>query len=804
MSQLKNLVIVESPAKAKTIEKYLGEGFVVKSSMGHIRDLKDGNDAVDIKKNFEPHYEISDGKQQLVKELSDLARKAETVWLASDDDREGESISWHLKEALKLPEEKVKRIVFREITKAAILKAVENPRKIDDDLVNAQQARRVLDRLVGYEISPILWRKIKGGLSAGRVQSVAVRLVVEREKEIEKFNAEATFRTHGHFRTSAGKLLVGELNKEFSLEEDVRKLLEESSSARFMVSKKEVKEGKRTPAPPFTTSTLQQEASRKLNFSVTRTMSLAQKLYESGKISYMRTDSTNMSEEALNGASAAIRTGFGDQYAQRRVYKTKSDNAQEAHEAIRPTDFRLESAGNDKDEQRLYELIWKRAIASQMSDAIIEKTTITIKAETGTLSAENNQLHYQAVGEVVKFDGFLTLYTESNDQEDENPDEDGKQKLLPLVEVGDALSLAEIRSRQRYSRPKARYTEASLVKELEEKGIGRPSTYAPTVSTIEKRDYVVKEWRDGKPRPYIELILKDGVITRNAKTEMAGAEKGKLFPTDMGRIVTEYLNQNFVQVMDYDFTRKVEEEFDTIARGKMGWQEMIGNFYNPFKVIVDKILGDPSSPRPNTDRILGKDPKTGLTVLTRMGQYGPLAQLGSKEESPKPAYASLRKDQRIDSITLEEALALFDLPRLVGEFEGLPMQANNGRFGPYIKHGSLFASLKKGMDPYTITAEEAIQLIIDKRQADIDKVLKTFPENPEVRILKGRWGPFLGIGKESYKLAKGVEINSLSLDECLAIAEAQDAANPKKKKAAKKPAARKAPAKKAASSRAKK
>ena len=797
MSQVKNLVIVESPAKAKTIEKYLGDGFLVKSSMGHIRDLVDGNHAVDIKNNFEPHYEITEGKEQLVKELSELSRKAETVWLATDDDREGESISWHLKEALNIPDSKVKRIVFREITKSAILKAVDSPRSIDEDLVNAQQARRVLDRIVGYELSPVLWKKIKGGLSAGRVQSVAVRLVVEREKEIEKFQSEARFKTIGFFRSAAGKPLSGELNKEFLLENEVHAFLEDSKDCTFRVISKEVKEAKRSPSAPFTTSTLQQEASRKLGMSVSRTMSLAQKLYEAGFISYMRTDSTNLSADALNGAAAAIESEFGPKYAQRRIFKTKNQSAQEAHEAIRPTDFRLKSAGKDSDEKRLYELIWKRAIASQMADALLEKTSISIKAEGNRVPADNEKLRYQASGEVIKFDGFLTVYLEGNDQEEDSNQEEGKEKMLPYVETGEILRLDEIQSRQRYSRPPARFTEATLVKELEERGIGRPSTYAPTVSTIEKRDYVVKEWRDGKPRPYRELILKNGLISANSRQEIAGAEKGKLFPTDMGRIVTDFLNKQFVQVMDYGFTRAVEEEFDQIARGKMGWREMIKAFYNPFHQAVE---GTGDLERPSSERILGKDPATGLTVLTRLGQYGPIAQLGTREENAKPAYASLRKDQRIDSISLEEALALFDLPRLVGEFEGLPMQANNGRFGPYIKHGSLFASLKKGMDPYTIDAETAIQLIKDKRQADIDKVLKTFPENPEVRILKGRWGPFLGIGKASFKLPKGAEIDKISLQECLEIADSQGgtgkSAGKGKKAAPKKASAGKAAGKK--------
>lgn len=769
----RNLVIVESPAKAKTIEGYLGKDFTVKSSMGHVRDLVKGDKAIDIAHNFEPRYEITEGKHQLIKELSDLSKKAETVWLATDDDREGESISWHLKEALDIDDHKIKRIVFREITKKAILSAIENPRTIDIDLVNAQQARRVLDRLVGFEISPVLWKKIKPGLSAGRVQSVAVRLVVEREREIEKFNAEATFRTQGFFKTAAGKTLQADLNKDYKEETDVQALMQASAGAGFSVSNKEVKPGKRSPAPPFTTSTLQQEASRKLGFSVTRTMVLAQKLYEAGKISYMRTDSTSLSEDALQAASAQIRSEYGDRYAQRRQFKTKSESAQEAHEAIRPTDFRAQQVSGDRDEQRLYELIWKRAIASQMADAELERTIISIKASGSAYANLNGgeKLQFQATGEVIKFDGFLKVYMESTDNEDDK--EGDEERLLPFVEIGENLNLDQIKSRQRFTKPEPRYTEASLVKKLEEMGIGRPSTYAPTVSTIEKREYVVKEWRDGKTREYIELVLKAGQISRNVKTEVFGAEKAKLFPTDMGLIVNDFLTQYFKQIVDYDFTAKVEKEFDTIAHGSLKWQEMIDRFYNPFHQTVESTASIERK-EVNTGREIGMDPKTGKKVTARLGRFGPYVQIGEQEEGgPKPAYASLKKDQRIETIRLEEALALFDLPREVGEYEGKTMVVNNGRFGPYVKLGSDFFSLQKGMDPYTIDTETAIGLIEAKRKADIEKVIKVFEERPDVKVLKGRWGPYIAVGKENVKIPKGTEPGDLSLEDCLTLAASQ-------------------------------
>jgi len=779
----RNLVIVESPAKAKTIEGYLGKDFTVKSSMGHIRDLVKGDKAIDIEHNFLPHYEVSEGKHQLVKELTELSKKSDVVWLATDDDREGESISWHLKEALDIDDSKIKRIVFREITKKAILKAIENPRKIDVDLVNAQQARRVLDRLVGFEISPVLWRKIKPGLSAGRVQSVAVRLVAEREREIEKFNSEPVFKTQGFFKTKAGKTLQTDLNKDYKEEQDIVSLMEASKSASFKVANKEIKPAKRSPAAPFTTSTLQQEASRKLSFSVTRTMILAQKLYEAGKISYMRTDSTMLSDDALTAAAGQIKSEFGDRYAQRRQFKTKSESAQEAHEAIRPTDFAISSVGGDKDEQRLYDLIWKRAIASQMADAELERTIITIKTDGNAYSKLNGgeKLQYQATGEVIKFDGFLKVYLESTDNEDEKEGDD--EKLLPFVEIGESLGLEQIKSRQRYSKPDARYTEASLVKKLEEMGIGRPSTYAPTISTIEKREYVNKEWRDGKSRGYVELVLKADKIERFEKSEIFGAEKGKLFPTDIGLIVNDFLTNYFKEIVDYDFTATVEREFDTIANGKLGWQDMISKFYTPFHKTVEST-GTIDRKELNVAREIGIDPKSGKKMTARLGRFGPYVQIGEQEEGgPKPAYASLKKEQRIDTISIEEALSLFDLPREIGEYEDVKMIVNNGRFGPYVKHGPAFYSLQKGMDPYTIESETAIELIDAKRKADIEKVIKIFDSRPDVKVLNGRWGPYIAVGKENVKIPKGTEAKDLSLEDCLVLAASQA-----EKPAAKKPA----------------
>lgn len=778
---IKNLVIVESPAKAKTIEGYLGEGFLVKSSMGHVRDLVKGDKAIDIQNGFLPHYEVSEEKKQLVRELSELTRKSETVWLATDDDREGESISWHLKEALDIDDQKIKRIVFREITKKAIQQAIAQPRSIDEDLVNAQQARRVLDRLVGYEISPVLWKKIKPGLSAGRVQSAAVRLVAEREREIEGFKPEASFKTQATFTTKEGKNLPTELNRDFKEEEKIKGLLEAANHSSFYVANKEIKPAKRSPSAPFTTSTLQQEASRKLGFSVTKTMVLAQKLYEAGKISYMRTDSTSLSQDAMDAAAGAIQSEYGDRYAQRRQYKTRSESAQEAHEAIRPTSFGAKSVSGERDEQRLYELIWKRAIASQMADAELERTIISIKANEGPFlnMQESDKLHFQATGEIILFDGFLKVYLEGNDNEDEQ--EDNEQKILPAVSIGDGLKLQKVKSRQRYSKPDSRYTEASLVKKLEELGIGRPSTYAPTISTIEKREYVVKDSRDGKTRGYVEYNLESGKITREEKTENYGAEKAKLFPTDMGMIVTDFLSQYFRQIVDYDFTARVEKEFDIIANGKLGWQKMIKEFYEPFHQTVEQTANIERK-EVNTTREIGIDPKTGKKVSARLGRFGPYVQIGEQEEGgPKPAFASLKKDQRIETITLEQALSLFDLPREVGEFEGLMMQVNNGRFGPYIKHGAAFYSLKKDQDPYTIEADAAIELIEAKRKADIEKVIKTFPERPEIKVLNGRFGPYIAIGKENVKIPKGTEAKDLTLDECLALAAQQAEKGPAKK-----------------------
>lgn len=790
----KNLVIVESPAKAKTIEGYLGKDFLVKSSMGHVRDLIKGDKAIDIRHNFEPHYEISDEKKSLVKELKTLCDKAETVWLATDDDREGESISWHLKEALDLDDQKIKRIVFREITKKAILKAIEQPRGIDVDLVNAQQARRVLDRIVGYEISPILWKKIKPSLSAGRVQSVAVRLVAEREREIESFVPKAYFKTQAVFKTKEGKDLPADLNKEFSDEEKVSKLLAAAGQSDFSVSNKEVKPAKRSPTAPFTTSTLQQEASRKLSFSVTKTMMLAQRLYEAGKISYMRTDSTTLSEEALQSANQAIISEYGSRYAQRRVFKTKSESAQEAHEAIRPTNFAAKMVEGDRDEQRLYDLIWRRAIASQMADAELERTVITLKANQGPFCAlqEEEKLHFQATGEVIKFDGFLAVYMESTDAEEDQKDsvqaseKKSEEKLLPSVEKGDTLSLSQLKSRQRYTRPEPRYTEASLVKKLEEMGIGRPSTYAPTISTIEKREYVIKDSREGKTRTFIELSLEKGQIKREEKTENYGAEKMKLFPTDMGMIVSDFLSQHFKHIVDYDFTAKVEKEFDSIAAGKTSWQKMISDFYKPFHKTVEEAETIDRGEL-NTKREIGIDPKTGKKLIARLGRFGPYVQLGEQEENgPKPAFASLKKNQRIETISLEEALTLFELPREIGTFEDKALVVNIGRFGPYVKHGSDFISLRKGMDPYTIDQETAIELIEAKRQSDKEKVIKTFEERPDVKILKGRWGPYIAVGKENIKIPKGTKAEDLNLTDCLVLAESQKPAKPAKKTTPKK------------------
>ncbi|MEO9873023.1 type I DNA topoisomerase [Ekhidna sp.] len=757
----KNLVIVESPAKAKTIEGYLGKDFEVKSSYGHVRDLPKDDSAIDIKNGFKPTYEISKDKKDVVKELKKLAKAAETIYLASDDDREGEAISWHLSEALDLDNAKTRRIVFREITKNAIQNAIQNPRGIDIDLVNAQQARRILDRLVGFELSPILWKKIKGGLSAGRVQSVAVRLVVEREREIANFKPESSFRITAEFNLEGGKILKAELPKKFKTEEEAMNFLQKCTNADFSIENLETKPAKKSPAPPFTTSTLQQEASRKIGFSVARTMSVAQKLYEAGKISYMRTDSLNLSDEALTGAADAIKSNYGDKYANRRIFKTKNAGAQEAHEAIRPTNFGVQSAGKDDAEQRLYDLIWKRAIASQMSDAQLEKTTATIG-----LSTTDEKL--VAKGEVIKFEGFLKVYIESTD--DENTEEENTN-MLPPLSVGQVLDLKEILGKQGFTRHPARYTEASLVKKLEEMGIGRPSTYAPTISTVQKRNYVEKDAREGHERISIECRLKSGKINREEVTEITGAEKNKLFPTNTAMVVNDFLVDHFPNVIDYHFTADVEQQFDDIAHGKTVWNKMIDNFYGGFHSTVEKSA-DLDRATVNQVREIGEDPKSGEKIYARHGKYGAYVQKGELVEGEeKPKYASLKHGQFMDTITIEEALELFKLPREVGDFEEKPMVAAVGRFGPYIRHDGKFVSIKKEQDPLTITEDEAVQLILEKREADANKYIKTFDEDENVAVLNGRWGPYIKFGKKNVKIPKDVVPEELTFEQCKELAE---------------------------------
>ncbi|MBS9525083.1 type I DNA topoisomerase [Litoribacter ruber] len=763
----KNLVIVESPAKAKTIEGYLGKDFKVASSYGHVRDLPKGDKAIDIKNKFKPTYEVTPDKKEVIKQLKGLVKDAETIYLASDDDREGEAISWHLKEVLKLKDEATKRIVFREITKNAISKAIENPRTIDIDLVNAQQARRILDRLVGFELSPVLWKKIKAGLSAGRVQSVAVRFIVEREREIDKFKAKAAYRITAQFLVD-GKPLSAELPKKFDTEEEAEQFLQTCLNAEFSIKNLEKKPAKKTPAPPFTTSTLQQEASRKMGFSVAQTMSVAQKLYESGKITYMRTDSVNLSEEAMQKAQNEIQSAYGKEFHKARKYSSKSEGAQEAHEAIRPTNFTEHDAGNDRNEQRLYELIWKRAIASQMADAQLEKTNVTI----GISNAEQT---LSASGEVIKFEGFLKVYLESTDDEPEE-EESTNKGLLPPLAIGQQLDLVEMKAKQTFTRPPARYTEASLVKKLEEMGIGRPSTYAPTISTIQKRNYVIKESRDGTPRDYVEMKISNGKFAKATKTENAGSDKNKLFPTNIAMVVNDFLVEHFPNVIDYTFTARVEKEFDDIAQGKQEWEEMIENFYSVFHSKVEQTE-NVSRADVNSSRELGTDPKTGKPIIARLGKFGPLVQIGDQEDEEKQ-FASLKKGQFIENITLEDALELFKLPRDVGHFEDKKIVAAIGRFGPYIRHDGKFVSLGKELDPLSITEDEAIELIKDKREADAKKHIKTFEENPEIQILNGRWGPYIKFNKNNYKIPKDKEAENLTYEETLHIIENQ----PEKKK----------------------
>lgn len=759
----KNLVIVESPAKAKTIEGYLGKDFTVKSCFGHVRDLPKTNNAIDIKNGFKPTYEIPKEKKDVIKELKKSAKKADLIWLATDDDREGEAISWHLYEALKLDDKNTRRIVFGEITKQAILNAIESPRSIDIDLVNAQQARRILDRLVGFELSPILWKKIQRGLSAGRVQSVAVRMVVEREREIEQFDTQSFFKVSADFLVEDNKVLKAELAERFTTEEEARGFLTKCLGASFIINNLEKKPGQKKPAAPFTTSTLQQEASLKLGFSVSQTMVLAQRLYESGKITYMRTDSVSLSKSALDNAANEIVSTYGTEYLETRQYTTKSSSAQEAHEAIRPTDFSIKSAGSERNQKRLYELIWKRAIASQMANARIEKTTATIGISTVPQTMK-------ATGEVIMFDGFLKVYLETTD--DAREDEENKE-MLPPISIGQELNLDKMKAVQRFTRPPARFTEASLVKKLEEMGIGRPSTYAPTISTIQKRGYVLKEQRDGRERKYLELVLENDEIKTHSKKEITGAEKAKLYPTDVARIVNDFLVKNFPRVTDYSFTATIEKEFDDIATGKLEWDKMIDVFYDSFH---EKVKATEAIDRSEVDtsKELGRDPETGRTVLVRLGPFGPMAQIGTTEElgdDEKPKYASLMKGQLLETITFEEALDLFKLPREAGVYEDKVITAAIGRFGPYIRHDNKFVSLKDDDSPYTIEQGRAIELIEAKRKADAEKFIKSFDKNPDVHILNGRYGPYIKVGKKNIKIPKDKEPKDLTLEECLEIAE---------------------------------
>jgi DNA topoisomerase-1 len=760
----KNLVIVESPAKAKTIEGYLGKDFTVKSSYGHVRDLVKSGMGINIKNNFEPVYAISEDKQHVINELKKLTKKADIVWLATDEDREGEAISWHLLEALELDEKNTRRIVFHEITKKAILNAIEHPRKIDRNLVDAQQARRVLDRLVGFELSPVLWKKVRPSLSAGRVQSVAVRLIVDREREIMAFNVTTFYRVTGIFSVN-GKTFKADLSKRFNTKEEAEKFLNECIGAKFSVKNLEVKPGKRSPAPPFTTSTLQQEASRKLGYSVAQTMVIAQKLYEAGKITYMRTDSVNLSQDALSNARQVVLSNYGEKYSETRQYKTKQASAQEAHEAIRPTDFNTEVADDDSRNQRLYDLIRKRALASQMSEAILEKTVITI-------ASDRSDLNFVGTGEVIKFDGFLRLYMEGTDEESDEQQEG----LMPEVNIGESLQLLESTAMQRFTYPPARYTEASLVKKLEELGIGRPSTYAPTISTVQKRGYVVKEERMGRERIYDVITLKDNQVRAEKRTETTGADKNKLFPTDIGMLVNDFLVENFKDILDFNFTAYVEKEFDDIANGDLQWQKMLKEFYGPFHKTVE--ITTETSERVSGERILGKDPVSGLTLLVRVGRFGPMAQIGTTEEieklgeGAKPRYAKLRNNQRIESITMEEAIDLFKLPRNIGQYEGEDVVVSIGRFGPYVRHGSLFASLKKEDDPYTILYDRAVELIIDKRRTNAERMIQTFAEENDVQVLKGRWGPFINYKGRNLRIPKGKDGATITLDEIREIAAA--------------------------------
>ncbi|MGB6150855.1 MAG: type I DNA topoisomerase [Pricia sp.] len=833
----KNLVIVESPAKAKTIEKFLGKDYKVESSFGHIADLPSKELGVDVDKNFEPKYIVDDDKKALVKKLKNLADKAEIIWLASDEDREGEAISWHLAEELKLDKKKTRRIVFNSITKSAIQKAIENPREINYNLVNAQQARRVLDRLVGYELSPVLWKKIKPGLSAGRVQSVAVRLIVERERDIEGFTPEASFKISAEFKTEEGSIFTAKLYKTFSTQKEAQAFLDANIGADFSVGSLDKKPAKKSPSAPFTTSTLQQEASRKLYFSVGRTMQVAQRLYEAGLITYMRTDSVNLSSEAVNAAKDAIIDNYGEKYSTVRKFKGKSKGAQEAHEAIRPTEMTKQSPSLERDQSKLYDLIWKRTIASQMSDAQLERTNVKIKTNT------HNE-EFTANGEVIKFDGFLKVYLESSDEEDTPEEQDG---MLPAMKVGETLLNNYISATERFTRPPYRFTEASLVKKLEELGIGRPSTYAPTISTIQNRGYIEKGTIDGTERNYVQLILESGKVKEKKLTETVGSDKGKMVPTDIGMIVNDFLVSHFGNILDYNFTARVEEEFDEIAEGDEDWQKVMKNFYKDFHPKVLDV--EENADRASGERILGKDPKSGRQVSVRLGRFGPMVQMGTVDDEEKPKFASLLPDQSLATISYDEAMELFKLPRKLGVFEGEEVEANVGRYGPYVRFGKKFVSLEKGESAFDVDFDRAkelikakqkadapifnyedkdvtkgtgrfgpfikwdglfinvnkkydfdnlseadlIELIEAKKQKEIDKVVQNWEEEG-IRIEKARWGRHNIIqGKTKVEIAKSVDAAAMSLEEAKALIE--------KKKPKKKAAKKKAPAKKKAATK---
>ena len=754
----KNLVIVESPAKAKTIEKFLGKDFKVLSSYGHVRDLSRKNLSIDIEKDFTPKYEISSDKKKTIKELEKAAKGTELIWLATDEDREGEAISWHLLEALKLDESKTRRIVFHEITKTAILKAIENPRSIDHQLVNAQQARRVLDRLVGYELSPVLWKKVKPALSAGRVQSVAVRLIVEREDEIKNFKSVSAYRVLGEFSipNQNKTLLNAELNKRFKTRTEAEAFLKKCIPAEFHVSSVVKKPAKKSPAPPFTTSTLQQEASRKMGYSVSKTMMVAQQLYEAGKLPYMRTDSVNLSGLALGMAKNVITNMYGEQYLKTRQFKTKDTSAQEAHEAIRPTYLENQEISGDASQKKLYELIWKRTLASQMAEAQLEKTTINI-------NADGLNETFVTRGEVIKFDGFLKVYLESTDDEDSET----IKGMLPPVKEGEVLTQKKITATERFTQPPARYAEASLVKKMEELGIGRPSTYAPTISTIQKREYVVKEDREGEERNYQVVSLKNGKIDSEIKKEKTRYEKAKLFPTDIGTVVTRFLVEYFGNILDYRFTAKVEMEFDEIAQGLKQWNEMIRDFYQPFHKRVDETLE--KSKKQSGQRELGTDPKSGKKVYAKIGRYGAIVQIGEVEDEEKPRFAGMKKEQSIETINLDEALELFKLPRPLGEYQDKELIVALGRFGPYVRHNNKFFSLAKTDDPMSITRDRAIELIEAKLKKDREAIIRIFEEDPSVQILNGRYGPYIKQDKKNFRIPKGKDPKELSLEECLEI-----------------------------------